>query len=323
MVSVAAAPKNNNNNIEYQAVEKNKPSKGEYIESTEFNGIKKSTNDSYAMEVNIESGKIMVPVGRLDIDVTNETSFNEAMQRTDISANAKMAIQESRENFLSTGAASSVTIFSQILLHNNMIDNRTAQLNKSLSFMPMSIIPINWNGIPMAREDVYQSGLNTQYQLVEEGYNTPTTAWNIYDITLTVAGLTNIYVGFIQSGISLLQYFMDLTDVQTVTGSTEDFLQVRMIYNKTTRSTFVVNSDYTLSLGCISKRVTVTNIASEQYYCNNGNGSTESSSRDVSMSQQTENYASPYAEAYWRVSSGLTPLYEDIEWEVGSVTFLF
>jgi hypothetical protein len=299
---------------------------------TEFNGVKRSADGFYAMEVVVGNDEVMIPVGRLDIDVDDEEGFAIAMQREDISEAAKEEITQNRENMLALGMLDDyeVTVFSQLLLTSDeaqtiVYSTRSKRTGiSSNGVTPFSVTNVTWNGIPMVLEDVVQTGLNTTYKTVSTGIETSNVARDITNIGLIAVGLVNTPLSIFATAMSLLTYYLDYLSLTTVTPNYNDTLQVRLIYNKTTRSAFW-NDGGIWKLGVITRKVTVTNIATEQFYYNGGNGVTVPSNRNVSQVKAGANYDSPYSEAYLRASnpSLFSTLDEQIKWGVGNLTFLF
>jgi hypothetical protein len=88
-----------------------------YDISTEYDGIVMSSDGCYALALDFDDETITVPVGKLDIDVTDEEAFAEAMVRDDISDYAKADIENLRIRMAEIGDEDySVSIFSDKLL---------------------------------------------------------------------------------------------------------------------------------------------------------------------------------------------------------------
>ena len=119
----------------------------------------------------------------------------------------------------------------------------------------------------------------------------------------------------------LFQAFLDMFGSTWATGEYQDYCEVRLIYNHSDQYTYRKIGDEWY-LGLCSQKVTVTNIASEQYYYNAAasSGKTLTRNRNVNVIQKSPHYDSPWATAYqWCFD----PKTEWIKWKIGSVTFSF
>jgi hypothetical protein len=309
-------------------------SQKEYTISTEFENIKESDDGFYAMEVASGNDIALVPVGRLDIDVVDENVFSATMQRTDISEQAKEEITANREKMIELGSLDGyeVTVFSQFLLPE---DSRTvvySMRKKGINRSYGTVVPFGttytyetYSGIPMVIEDVVQTGLNTTYKTVASGISAKSTAETAITIALTIVGFSSsTLINYVATGISLLSYFLTTVGTSTFTASYTDTLQVRLIYDKTTRSAFLIDSNDIWHIGVTTRKVTVTKIGSEQYYYNGGNnGKTLSLDRTVSQTIKGSYFDSPYSEAYFRAANNYTPANEQLQWKATDATFIF
>jgi hypothetical protein len=88
-----------------------------YNIDTAYNDIVMSSDGYYAMELVFDESSAFIPVGKFEIDITDEYAFSDAMSRDDISDYAKLDIEAARLNAIETGNAEcSITVFSSKLL---------------------------------------------------------------------------------------------------------------------------------------------------------------------------------------------------------------
>ncbi|MDR0813516.1 MAG: hypothetical protein LBO63_05910 [Oscillospiraceae bacterium] len=312
-----------------------------YSRPTGYDGIRASADGYYAMEYDVTGGKETVPVGRLDIDLCDTDAVSAAMERTDISAQAKAAIFARHEQALANGVESlTTTLFSSDLLYddgalaaqlsagsNSLIADGLLAYKSAGAFIatPLSTVSTTYytyNGSSMKSEKMYTNGLNTGWQYVQRGATTGTTAGNIFSAIITIGGATikTVPIPYLAAAISLLQSAINQIAANTISGHTSDFLQVRIIYNDVQQWTYL-NAGGEWLLGLASQQVTVTQNSSEQYYYNAAaGGRTFTSNRTVNVVTKTDHFDSPWAYAY---QYAYNPRSEGITAKVGSKTLYF
>lgn len=289
-------------------------SKKTYNLNTEFDGIRKSADNFYAMEVDTPDGKDVVPVGKLTINLASPESVKTALSNEGVAPEIKKDLLEKHQMFTNEPNAnfgnSEVVLFSTELLPKD---------NTSKSQTPITTYS-EYNGARMRTDILYYTGLNTQYRTVAQGKSTAQTASSIVNIALVCAGFAEQAVlNFFLNSLSLLQAFINEFGPEWATGSTSDHLQVRLIFDSTIKYTYrEVGSNW--YLGLCTQKVNITNIASEQYYYNGNSGKTFTYDRDVSKVYKSPHFDSPDATAYQWYNSTKT---EWLSWQCGSVMFSF
>lgn len=281
----------------------------EYTCATEFENIKASTDGCYALEVDTAEGTAEIPLGRLDVDLMVPAQYQSAMNRSDITDDIKTALKNKRIIALENECVSMpITIFSQTLLPAN----RNGKNNSTY---------FTYDGVPMRSDFVYSTGLNTGWRVVASGNNSDTVASTLTNIGLVAIGFINTPLAFLSGGISVLQAFTDAYGDEWISRNTQDFVQVRLIYNCIDQWTYakVGNTDY---LGLCTQKVTITKIGSEQYYYNTqyNQGKTFDTERIVNTVVKSEHFDSPWATAWQWVGNTAT---EYVAWTACGKTYYF
>ena len=173
----------------------------------------------------------------------------------------------------------------------------------------------------MRSDRLESTGADTNTKTVSKGANTKITASNIVSVILTSLSMSNKSVPFLSNTISLFQAFVNQYGASWATGSSSDFLSVRLIYNNIDQWTYAsINS--TWRLGLVTQYVKITNIRSDQHYWNSKTSTrkTHTTQRNPGIIMKSAHYDSPWATAYQWMNS---PKTEYISWKIGSVTYRF
>lgn len=132
-----------------------------------------------------------------------------------------------------------------------------------------------YNGYQMKRYYIHYDGLNTGPQYVYEGIDAMEAADDITTIALMLLSapgvITSSYGSIllfaISSGKTLFDLFLENASSVRVTGSTQDFIWMQMIYRKAERYTYVYsNALSTWQMGCMTTSAGIKNVHIEQYY---------------------------------------------------------
>jgi hypothetical protein len=310
-------------------------SRKEYEIATEFGDIKKSDDGHYAMEIEIGAEKAMVPVGRLDVDLSDNDAVETVMAHEDISNTAKEQIAESLQK-----SAESVVIFSQLLLDDNTEDGTTTTLysapqkinnakypkisklsrdntNSINGIDQYSFTYITYSGLQMAVEQVTSVGLHIDNVVIASGNFAHTQAASWVNFSWNVAGLFTT-MGFLQTGLSLLEHFINGVGLSVSSGNSEDIIYMDTFYNITYKNIFAVNSNGSLSLGAITRSALIRTISTRQYYHVNGAGMQYPSSYAPNSTLTTSGFSTPqYGNAYAVATSGQAAINEQIKYTIG------
>ena len=178
-----------------------------------------------------------------------------------------------------------------------------------------------YDGHEMRSDQLISTGLNTGWQTIASGSNTDKATGSLANFTLNVAGLTDLKVSILSTGLTLLQAFYNQYGTSWVTGSTSDFFQMRIIYNDIKQWTYGKTA-YGWQLGLGSEKVTLTQVDSEEYHYNSSKreGKTYQSSNIVSTYRQSPHFDSPWATAWQWLPGGIS---EWVSWKVGNKEFVF
>ena len=263
-----------------------------------------------------EENTILLPVGRLDIDLSNDQDVQNCLANEKISEEIKHEIQNKHEIVLKNGSNNVIaTLFSPELL---------AKGNGPTSGTEF----YTYKNKKMKSERLYTYSLNTGSQRIAEGVTTIDVVDGIYDIVLVSAGMANVFVAIYGSAKSIWESFTDKFGTKTFTGSTRDFCEVYLIYDDIDQWTYVdMGNGNGWEIGLISGQTTITEVKGKLYAYdqNTRTGQTEiideNHFEDIDMNTQpTKHFKNPWATAYQYASN---PEYEYISWQVGRNIFKF
>ena len=269
------------------------------------------------MTIETDEGLREIPVGKIDINLASKKDVNVALSNDNIAPEIKERIALRHKQVTESGyKMANVTLFSSELLpKNNVVSSGySTQATSSSTYY-------TYNGAQMRSDKLFYDDLDTGYQYIKRGSSTKTITNGIVDIVMIVASTANVYVGFLASGISLLQAFNNMFGTTWATGSTEDFCQVKLIYDNTDQWTYrKIGNDW--YLGLCSQKAVISNISSVQCYYNAAQqkGKSYPTSRNITKTHKSPHFDSPWATAYqWCYD----PLTEWMTWKCGGVTFSF
>lgn len=256
------------------------------VQKSEFDGILEIGEKRYGIET--EQGEI-IETGRLDIDLLNTLEYEEALDRNDIPEEVKDALRDKREKAVKSGYDSArVTIFSPDLINEEGI----SAYGESTSYY-------TYNGHSMKSVQLYSTGISTGWEYIKSGKSTKDTANNLISVILTGVGLSNKTLSFVAAGLSALQIFYNQYSSAIINGHTNDYLQVRLIYDDVDQWTYGKSGDI-WKLGLITAKATITKIGIEQYYYDSAvsKGRTATSDRYVNLIHKSPHFDSPWATAW-------------------------
>lgn len=267
------------------------------------------------MPIETDTGTQMIPVGKVDINLADEDDVARVLSNDNIAPEIKERIASEHQRIAEEGyTVVDASLFSQELLPKNNTGGSGYSPQVTSTYY-------TYKGARMRSDKLVYKGLDTDLQSVRKGTSTKDEAKLIAEIAITVVSMSNKYIGFLTSGISLLQAFNKVYGTTWATGSTTDYCRVGLIYNKTDQWTYrQIGNDWYLGL-CTQKAI-VTNIASRQYYYNAAKrqGKTYPTNRSVSVTHKSPHFDSPWATAYQWCYDTKT---EWMTWRCGGVTFYF
>lgn len=283
-----------------------------YTADTTHQDIKQSSTGNYALELETPYGTALQPVGRLDVSVEDESSFNELIANEDVPAEIKNAIRAEYERAKEIGNEDlEITYFSPSLLEPASVTGGD------------ETITVVYNGLNMRSDRVYYSNISTGWEYVQTGNKVVELVSTLYSVALIGAGLISApVIPFVVAGLSLLQLFAQEYTDAVVSGRYDDFVQVRITFDRVDQWTHVQSGDVWY-LGLMSECVTVKQIGTyiQLYDSASRTALPNDTVRDVNIYAPTESFESPWATAYqWYHTM---TYYESITWKVGSKTFDF
>ena len=284
--------------------------KAAFTEETEFNGIKATPSGEYAMEITAETTVLLIPVGRLDVDISNESSLDMFLTNQNVSEVAKQRLLEKQQYIDDNGLKPfSAAYFSPKLLN---AESNTAMTRGS------SYWYYTYNGYPMVSERLYTYGYSTKFVDVASGTNTGQIINGLFNIALIAAGMANISFGFVYSGISLLAAILNLVGGNYVSGTTSDFMQIFLEYDDCSQWTYLIaGSEWWL--GLCTQEVTVNRVG---FYGKLGGVVKGPNAFNVSATQRSAHFSSPWSTA-WANAGSIAPPTEWLSWKIGNTTILF
>lgn len=277
---------------------------------TNYDGIVASSIGAYAMEVHTIDGIAHVPVGKLEIDLTNDAEVTAALNRDDLTDEMREDILSFRQEVIDGLVDElTITIFSEMLLPESLVQ-------------PFNRVYLTYNGLRMRTDTTFINGRNTGWQRIQTGTNTRNVASNIFHTSLIVAGNISSTIGVADSIVSIWQLWVNSGRPHIITASNQDFLEMRLVFNEQRQRTYG-NILGGWLIGMTTQRVTITNIGIEQFYFNNGNGNTHHHQRITNASAQSQNFSFPWTRAFGNM--GLRPVIinEWVSWRVHNSTFVF
>lgn len=244
-----------------ESVEENIPeetiSSSQNLARTEFSNIYLTPSDDYVMRCNANS---FISVGRLDINLLNDTEYQQALQNPDIPIEVKEALSEKRELAIEDKHPSNVSFFSPDLVDNS----NTATANSEEIYE-------DYDGHQMKSVLLSTAGCSSKYQTVEDGKDAYRAAKSITDIVFTMSEDAQEIIPIVGKGMSLFDAFMDLFGDAVIYGNSGDYVQVRVEYDETDQWTYgKIGSTWTL--GLMTHEAIITEIdVFQHFYDSNAN----------------------------------------------------
>lgn len=221
-----------------------------------------------------------IPVGRLDIPLSNEKTVIECLSNVELADETKEYIIGLYSKYKESDDNSSmvVTVFSPDLLPKT----RTTITEY-----------YTYNGMRMKTEAVHLSSISTPYRLDEQGSHVLNLSNSISSILVSVAGYFSTSVGL---GGSLLSFFEALAgDVEYATAN--DFVQLRIVYDDVKQYTYGERYDGWY-LGCITEHVHIATVEEFQHFLVNDVGTSKRTYQYPKANIKSPDYSNPWAKAY-------------------------
>lgn len=175
-------------------VKKAKETKYDEIYLTEDNiYLMKAAHDKY------------VPVDKIDLDLLNKQVLKKTLSQHKLSKEVRETIEKRSDSAIAA----------------NNTDAKATLFTTSSTYY-------TYNGHYMRSDKLYSYGLNTGWEYIEEGTDTAEVADSITGIALSAAGVSNVFVGIVSLGKTVLDFFTDQCDL-IITGHRDDFLQMSSV----------------------------------------------------------------------------------------------
>ena len=246
---------NNTCNIESRIPSLAELSSKRYLYNTEVETIKQSADGFYAMVSATDDGMINIPVGRVDIDLSDSEQVLSALSNTNISEPVKDELRRLHELALKSDCETPVaSLFSPQLLNYN-------------SRGPIEQVYGEYNGFQIMEEIMTTTTITTPSHVT--ALKGPSLLeWCLESDTLgiVVSGLGFVpgKIGLLAGGVSIAQAFFNRFGEIPITGSTSDYLEISVTYSKIEQWTWV-NCDGDWSLGLFTQKATINKIEHRTY----------------------------------------------------------
>ncbi len=280
-----------------------------YNIDTEFEGIKKSKDDCYAMVVETADGEVNVPVGKLEIDLSSESDIEAVLSNEKIALEIKERLQERYEQAVECGNTDAkAVLFSEELLPAEKEPNTRGSTYTT------------YKGARMRSDKICYTGLSTRTVTIKSGTGTKNTCSSVYDFIMTAATYEK-HVSFFSTSITLFRAFMNAWGGEWVTGTTKDKSEMYIQYDNIDQWTYKQVGDE-WRMGLCTQRATVTKIWAREYYWDvaKNKGIDWNNTRYVSIMHMSPDFSSPWAKAYQYAGN---PYLEWMNGRCGNVTFCF
>lgn len=146
----------------------------------------------------------------------------------------------------------------------------------------------------MKDELICYYNLSTGYQTICSGTGASAAASGISGVLLDLAGYGTVYVAVFNTAMTAYRAYTDITGTSPVSGSYEDFVQVKLNYDVITKYTYVdpgYGDGY--RLGSVTQQVRLIDTDILQYYANYNGGREVSTHTILDRTSSTENFDDP------------------------------
>lgn len=267
-----------------------------YTIPTKYDSVLRSQTGEYAMIC----GDVIQPVGRMNLELSDESAVNLFLGTDDIPKEVKEYVEELvKRNELDENNNLTVTYFSPLLLDGNSYTNTGS-----------------YNGMSMRTDGIYIENMPTGFFFSVNGSKAKERAAAIDRITFSIAGMICEKLGF---GQSLLEIYENATGQTVVAAASSDFTQVQLMYDNYRQWTYGLYGGTDWQLGYASEKVIIRDVEFYQNFTVNG----KPRQQNVHMPGKTvksTHFDDPWATAYYSI---LSPLDEWISCEIGGITWTF
>jgi len=155
-----------------------------------------------------------------------------------------------------------------------------------------------YHGYPMKEEMICYYNMSTGYETICKGTDTSGVANSMSNMILDLAGYGSVAVGLFNSAMTACQTYADLTGTAPISGSSEDFVQVKLNYDVSTKYTYAdLGYGDGYRLGAVTQKVRLIDIDILQYYADCKGGKELSTHQVLDRTYTTVNYSNPAPKA--------------------------
>ncbi|GAU80089.1 DUF5022 domain-containing protein [Fusibacter sp. 3D3] len=149
-----------------------------------------------------------------------------------------------------------------------------------------------YNGTPMRDYYIYGFDKDTGNKTIASGIEAKSFANAATTFAVTGLGLTTVPLSYLAGGISLILAFYDYVEDTNFSGSSQDFVQIRVIYDVSTKYTYAdIGNGW--QIGLVSENVYLTSIDTLQYYAGSTYNNTITKTKLINKTITSPNYFNP------------------------------
>lgn len=161
-----------------------------------------------------------------------------------------------------------------------------------------SIRYYTYHGYPIKEELICYYKLSTGYETICKGTAASAAANSISGMILDLAGYGSVTVSLFNSAGNAYQAFAELAGTAPVSGSYEDFVQVKLNYDVSTKYTYAdLGYGDGYRLGAVTQKVRLIDIDILQYYADCNGGRELSVHQVLDRTYTSVNYSNPAPKA--------------------------
>lgn len=231
-----------------------------------------------------------MPVGRLDVNLTDETALTALLARDDIYPEVKDNIRRVAQNAIATGNIdANVTIFSPTFIESSYNNARGSSMT----------INGKYQNTPMQSIRTHYTNISTETFNLSNGKAVVNYAKGFVNLLISGAGLKNSTISLFGMGVSAYQSALDYYNATNISGSDHDFCEAHVRYDCTMQWTYALLGEQKY-LGLVSQKSTLNYVYYRQYFYNAArfNGDEEIIEEYPNKPYSTEHFDDPWEIAY-------------------------
>ena len=279
----------------------------EVLYPSEYEGIYQTLNQDYFAQVDEVT---FVRTNYLDFQLNNPDLVLEQLEEAELPEAIALSIFSEAQTAFERGDTAAYA--RHFIIELNPPEETPITPIDPGAVSPNETIEITYQGHPMRSDKTFYYNLSTGWGYAVHGTASRSRANAITNLILSA--VSTVSTPIVSTGITLFQAFVDLYGSTPLTGHTDDYLQVKLEYNKVEQYTYgKMSANDSWRLGLHSQSVTVKKIFVEEYFCTNGVGHTLNKSYSKNLNKVTQHYDSPWATAWSSINN---PMVETVSWKV-------